>query len=573
MKEKLTLRHRFLLSLAIYTTIILSLWFGYHIVTHNSVSRSERENTILAADALTVQMSAQFKQMNTVASVIAGSHYVWDFLREQNVIPYYEKATAVSEIVRKTAFPITSADSVITINEEGRFFRFSGGLSNDSLEILFETFKDASTVYTIIELEDILFFCHVVPVIDYSGQLPTPLGKVIMLTGLDRTRRMLGSGEGVDRWVIQDGIIMLSNNTELEGLGVAETEPNYGVVSTVQIEGTSLFVAAAIPDDALFPERALFYTIAFISLCLFLSMIIVLYHYLSSHIIRPMANIIAGVRDIGYGKDGCLPGSGRLPKTGRKDFDALVSDINQMLDRTEECHTELTNERQKLFDIELLRKDMRMSLLASQMDAHFVVNTLKNVKRLSDMGETDKTGRMTEGLAAILQHRHAGDALVNIFDDFQILEKYIDIMNIKFGEKYSVEYEIEDSLEALLMPGMVLQPIVENALTHGLQSKACDAKLTIKGFTRGNDVFFEVSDNGAGIPPNRLKVIQENLAQATIAELSDFPEPGLRGVALQNIQRRVRTRFGDGYGVTIDSDFGGGTTVTLSMPVISNFNN
>ena len=522
MKDKKTLRHRFLLSLVIYAAVILALWVVYHTTTHKALRRSERENTILAADSLTQQISSELRQMNTIASVIAGSEYVQDFLAERDAVAYYEKAITVSEIVRRAAFPISSADSVVTINEAGRFFRFSGGLSNRSLETLFEAFGDSGIVYTITELDGTLYFCHIVPVIDYSGQLPTRLGKIIMLTGLDRTRRMLGYGDGVDRVVILDGFVILSSNPELEGIAVAEFEPGYGVVSIAPIDGTPLSVAAAIPGGALLTEGAIFYVIAFVTLFLLLGMVLMLYRYQSRNIVAP----------------------------------AIA-------------------ELQRAFDAEIARKNMQMSLLACQMDVHFVVNTLKNVKRLADKGEKDKTAHMAEGLAAILQHRYAGDALVNIFDEFQILQQYIDIMSIRFGGTFEVEYDVADSLEACVMPGLILQPIVENALTHGLQGKDGGAILIISGriselrtqnsnLSGGEAVVFKISDNGKGIPPEKLKEIQISLAQT---EFGDFLEPGLRGVALVNIQRRIRLRCGGDYGITIDSSVGKGTTVTVCLPV------
>ena len=172
---------------------------------------------------------------------------------------------------------------------------------------------------------------------------------------------------------------------------------------------------------------------------------------------------------------------------------------------------------------------------------------------------------MAQGIAAILQYRYAGDVLVNVFDDFQILKTYVDIMNLKFDGKFAVEYDISDDLEACLIPGMVLQPIVENALTHGLGNKEHDARLNIKGSIRKNEILFEISDNGQGMPPEKLQTLQDALA---VREPGDFPEPGLRGVALVNVQRRIRIRFGDEYGINIDSIPGEGTSVTVSLPRI-----
>jgi two-component system sensor histidine kinase YesM len=220
----------------------------------------------------------------------------------------------------------------------------------------------------------------------------------------------------------------------------------------------------------------------------------------------------------------------------------------------------------KLLNAEIARKNMNLSLLASQMDAHFVVNTLKSVKYLTDNNEAEKAGQMAEGLAAILKHRHAGEALVNIFEDLQMLEKYIEIVNLKFDGKLAVFYHVEDKLEAYLMPGLILQPIVENALMHGLVNKEDDPQLTIKGFSCDECILFEISDNGIGIPSAKLNEIAESLRRI---ESSDFPAPGLHGVALTNIQRRIRISCGEQYGIAVASRNGEGTTVTVTLPMVS----
>lgn len=560
MKNSSPLRKRFLFALIIYTAAILFLWLGCYSTVYRASLRIAGENTLLAAENLTDQMSAEFTQMKTISSAISGSSYVQEFLEERDVSKYYEKAEIVSEIIQKAAFPITSTDSVIVINAQGDFYRFSGDLSNASCEELYKTFQGAGAVYTVVEADNTMFFCYNAPVFETSGQLPSRIGNVVMLTRLEKTRRMLSHDHpGIDMAVILDGKVILSSNPVLEGEEADELSRRYSAVSSSAVAGAPLTVAAAIQGTALFPESGVLLALFLTVLCLLLAVIAVLYRYLSSYLVLPMANIISHVRKIGGGVQE------RLPETGIKDFDTLVSDINNMLDRTDRYNTEMISGQQKLFDAELLKQKMRMNLLTSQMDAHFVVNTLNNIKRLSNINENDKAAEMAEGLAVILGHKHTGDDLVNVFADFEVLRKYISIMNIKFENKFSVEYDLDYDLEACLMPGMILQPIVENALHHGLQGKEQDARLVIKGTIQENGICFEFSDNGAGIPPAKLKTIRESLSET---EMNDFPPPGLKGVALSNIQRRIRLRFGGMYSVTIQSDWGKGTTVTVSLPLI-----
>ncbi|MCL2057012.1 MAG: hypothetical protein FWH02_07340, partial [Oscillospiraceae bacterium] len=315
--KKLPLRRRFMVTVAAYTGVIILLWAGCYSIAYRAVSRGAAENAALASGDLIGRISAEFSQMRTIASVIASSSYVQDFLSERDVAAYYEKAGIVSEIIQKAAFPITSSDSIIAFNEGGDFFRFSGGLSNASSAEIYQNFRGAGAFYTIIELDGTLFFCHSAPVFDTSGRTPVRIGSIAILTGLDKTRRML-EHDGIDMALILGGEVVLSNNRSLEGIRADGLAPRYGMVSVAAIAGTPLTVAAAIPKAAVFPGSRLFIFMGLIALFLLLTGIAGLYHFLSGYMIRPMADIIAGVRQI--------QNLGRLADTGIADFDTLVGD-------------------------------------------------------------------------------------------------------------------------------------------------------------------------------------------------------------------------------------------------------
>ncbi|MDR0272244.1 MAG: histidine kinase, partial [Clostridiales bacterium] len=500
MKHKSKLRTRFIVALALYCVLALALWFGYYLINYNTVSRIAKENTILAVENLIEQISVEFEQMRLSASIIAGSAFVQDFLEEENKSVLHEKALPVSEIINNTMFHISNADSVITISANGDYYRFLGGLSNDSCEMLYETFYNAGTVYTVIELNGRLYFCHNAPVFNMSGREPQRIGSVIMLTGLNKTRRNienLNGIEGIDTALILDGEIILSNNPSLENSPASELEALYAVVSTTGIDGTQLSVSAAVPNGALFPGSNTFMIISFVFLALLIFIVAVFFNYLSGFVVQPM-------------------------------FSA--------------------------------KHKMQMSLLSTQMDAHLVNNTLATIQFLSDTGENKKAGEMASGLAILLRHQHRGEKMANAFDEFQMLENYVALMNIRYDGKYQYDYELDDTLSDCLIPGFILQPIAENAIMHGFNNKDNDAKLFVKGTTQNNKVIIEICDNGTGIPPDKLQEIRDNLASH---EIDDFPEPGLHGVALHNIQRRIHLQFGSGYGITIAGEYGNGTTVTV----------
>ncbi|MCL2217101.1 MAG: histidine kinase [Defluviitaleaceae bacterium] len=498
-----------ILIMVLFTALILGLWFGYSAVTYASLRQNATENVQLTAERLISQVSAEFSQMNTIAGVIAGSSTVQDFLLTDTTATFFAGAESASEIIRNAIHPHSFVDSVITFDNAGNFFRFTGGLSNAACEALHDMVYGVGSLQTIIELDGVLFFMHSAPVYSILGQRPFRVGAIVLLTHLDRTRvALVGSSTvpNIDTAVIQDDTILLSSNMGLEGSPDAELYEIYGLVSRMHIAGTNLSVAAAVKSGAIFPGRPLFLAASFVLLAIMLLSVRFLY-------------------------------------------------------------TTLTR-RQKLFNAELVQKDMRISLLTTQIDAHFLVNTITSIRTLSMQSGNESAGRMADGLAQLIQHRHNGDELCNIFFEFEMLERYVDIMNIRHGNKFIAEYDVDDSLAAYLMPGLILQPIVENALTHGLQNKDGEGVLQIRGYMR-DAVLIEISDNGAGIEPLKLDEIRGAL-DAT--NFGNFPEPGLSGVALCNVHRRIRLRFGHGYGLAVDSTPGGWTTVTVKLPATPDIN-
>ena len=548
----MSLKKRFVLAVALFTALIMALWFGYHNIMYGTYSQSARENAELAAGRLLDQVGAEISQMSSVAGVIAASSYVQDFLSADTVEMFYGSVGTVSEIIRNAAYPISTLDSVITINAAGNYYRFSGGLSNNACGTLYNSFQGAGASYTIIELDGVLFFCHSTPVFMASGHTPNRVGTVILLTNLNRKRSALDSTlAGTDTAVLLDSVILLSNDTELEGEAGAVLDRDYGLVVRKDVAGTNLLVAAAVRREALVPGNMLFIATSLVLLVLLLIAVTVLFKYLSNYMIRPMTSVINGVASLDAELKNRLP---ELPAIGKPDFYSLVLAINGLIDRSERYNK-----------AELLQRDMQIGLLISQIDAHFVVNAITSIQSLSLRGDNERAGRMADGLARLIKHRHSGEALRNLFVELEMIREYVALMNIRYDDKFIAEYDVDDRLVEALIPGFILQPVVENALTHGLGSKDGGAVLRVRGHIKEDVIILQVSDNGLGMEPGRLKELQVALGPA---EIGDFPEPGLSGVSLTNIQRRIRLRFGSEYGLSVDSVPGEETTVTIKLPMV-----
>jgi two-component system sensor histidine kinase YesM len=216
-------------------------------------------------------------------------------------------------------------------------------------------------------------------------------------------------------------------------------------------------------------------------------------------------------------------------------------------------------ERMQQEEIEKAKAEMRA--LHDQIKPHFLYNTLGSVKWIASMQQADKIVEMTDALISMLRYATRSDGtLVTIREEIDNIANYITIQNVRYYDCIQMRYEIEDSLMDYRMPKMILQPLVENAIFHGLAELEEGGVITIRIQPQGSDITIEVRDNGVGMDHHMILNLREDKLEAGT---------GTTGIGLHNVQRRIQLHFGKPYGIEVDSQFGEGTVFTILLPVIS----
>jgi two-component system, sensor histidine kinase YesM len=149
--------------------------------------------------------------------------------------------------------------------------------------------------------------------------------------------------------------------------------------------------------------------------------------------------------------------------------------------------------------------------------------------------------------------------------ELTIIKNYIYIHQIRFGKRLQVEYDIPAECLVCLVPKMILQPIVENAIKHGIEPLKRTGLLRIKGYRDGENLLLFVKDNGMGISPVKLAEINVSIERNRSAadSLDGYSESG---IGLANVHDRIRIKFGETYGIGMTSELEVGTTVSLKIP-------
>lgn len=214
--------------------------------------------------------------------------------------------------------------------------------------------------------------------------------------------------------------------------------------------------------------------------------------------------------------------------------------------------------------IELIRERTEKYLLKKQINAHFTVNTLNVIRALIYKGDKEEASDTCDELARLLRYANDGEDMILLSEEFYTLEQYLKIMCTRYQGMIDIEMDDDDFYEELLVPRMLLQPIVENAVTYGLAGSK--GKISISAQVAGENLFIKISDNGKGMSKEKLKEVKKTITDADSLEINEPKE--LRHISLQNIERRIKTECGDKYGIDIGSELGRGTEVTVHLPVV-----
>lgn len=217
----------------------------------------------------------------------------------------------------------------------------------------------------------------------------------------------------------------------------------------------------------------------------------------------------------------------------------------------------------QVYAIEIKEKETAIAALQAQINPHFLYNTLDMIKSMADIYGAEEVGSVIVALSGLFRYAtHTDTVIVTIREELDNLKNYMKIVNARLGGRIIYSVEVPKELLNLQIVKICLQPIVENAISHGLRRGGMQRKITVSLKQEGDDLVIEVQDDGVGIDEQRMAEIRKRLS------LPPREDIGVRAgsVGLKNIHDRIRLYYGSQYGVAIESMLGKGTKVTVRYP-------
>lgn len=216
---------------------------------------------------------------------------------------------------------------------------------------------------------------------------------------------------------------------------------------------------------------------------------------------------------------------------------------------------EILEERMKL-----LRKS-QYDMLQTQINPHFLYNTLETINWMAyNMSNSENpVSKSLINLASFFRNTLTSGYFVSIENEIKYTKEYINILALRYGDLFDIEWDIDESILSYTIIKICLQPIIENAVYHGIKQKNDKGLIKIKGLCDDNNIILIVSDDGVGIEKDALDELNKTLSETSFTNEKSH-------IGLSNVNQRIKIIFGDSYGIHVESTVGVGTDVYVTIP-------
>ncbi|WP_391572205.1 sensor histidine kinase [Cohnella sp.] len=267
----------------------------------------------------------------------------------------------------------------------------------------------------------------------------------------------------------------------------------------------------------------------------------VLFAILLSHgILRQFHTLIRSMRKAGEGQLNV-----KVPVSNSPDIGMVAVTFNTMVEKIDQLLKDSVKKEEEKTAAEL-------KALQAQIQPHFLYNTLNSIKWMAISEGADKIADAVVALVKVLRFTYrTNEIFLPIKDELEFIRDYVKVQRMRFGEKIEVEYEWDKRIERYYTLKFIIQPIVENAMIHGLANKSYNGLIIVRGVLdeANRQIRFEIEDNGVGFAPKR--------------------KDQMSGVGMSNVNDRIRMHFGEQYGLTVEKPLRLHTRIVITIPILT----
>lgn len=336
-------------------------------------------------------------------------------------------------------------------------------------------------------------------------------------------------------------------------------EPAASIRTTLPESGWQLH--SFMPHNFLRAEIKPLVAIISVTSCMFLSMLLLLIHMLRHKILQPISKLSGFMARVPKDKHPV-----RFQANENNELGTMIYMMNQMLDDLEQKSRQLQESQARAYTMELSRKDMEILAYRNQINPHFLYNTLDCICSMAMYHGVDDIAGISESLSTMFRYAVKGDSFATVQQEIVYVQEYAAIIACRFMGRITVHIDASPETLHLQTIKLLIQPLVENAVFHGLEKRVGAGSVSVQTMvTEGKNLRISVQDDGIGIRSQVLESLQKSILEAqTDAPTAPQAE---KSIGLRNIARRIHLYYGSHGLIQVHSTEGTGTNVTITLPL------
>lgn len=332
------------------------------------------------------------------------------------------------------------------------------------------------------------------------------------------------------------------------------------IVQTISLPNTDWELISIIPRQELFEDMNVIWRLNIATYIIVFLLLIMFMATFYSRLLRPIKALMEFVRT--YPKKGR---QSRFAIRYYNEIGVLGGSLNQMLDDIDALSQSIQSAQKQMYETEISKNRMELAVYRHQINPHFLYNTLECIRGVALYNKVYDLAEITSSLSSMYRYSVKGDNAVTIGDEIAHLKQYATIIQFRFRGKIQIQIQADEQLYDKPALKMLLQPLVENAVFHGLEKKLSTGTAVVAIHSTGDhNIRYVIKDDGIGIEADKLERLRANWQQFRLVGQAETKESD-QGIGLTNIYRRLKLYYGDAAAMEIDSAIDQGTAVTITF--------
>ncbi|MGE5679086.1 MAG: cache domain-containing sensor histidine kinase [Pseudomonadota bacterium] len=509
---------------------------------------------------------------NRVYTALASSEF------EDN-LTIYNRASEIRSILRQTTLSRSEIQSICLVTKDRRFYSFDYDNSKARIELMlpYDSAVEAArkgrgkTVWFLEKEEGRIKNIYVTRMI-YDRDTYSEIGLMAVnikkdylesvYTDLSRESEnnisiLSENNEEIVKETESSGVMDNFNRQQLQGKSGFYIDKGAGVlVSYVLLKEPAWKIVYHIPLKELYREMDALRRWVLLIVVYGLILLSALSIMTSLDIVKPINRLVEGMKKVERGNKHEDIELDRNDELGylSKSFNRMSKNIDYLVNR--------------IYKEEIALKEAEIKALQAQINPHFLFNTLENINWMAQLNGVPEISDTVSALAKLIDGSIGrGDRMITLREELEYIDNYMTILKNRYENKLEVVKNLDEELMKIKIPRLLIQPLVENAIKHGIEKSRRNGIIQLDAFKKEGHVVFRVTDNGTGMTPEELKALNHRLQEDALLNEGSGSGAARKSIGLENVNRRIKLLYGSTYGVEIESSYDEYTRVIVRIPV------